>query len=65
PRLAGLAWQTRFLHNGAVTSLEQLFCLEPRPTVSLPAQTAVGHLETCGALSVDEKHQLIAYLRSL
>lgn len=65
PRLTGLAWQTRFLHNGSVTSLEQLFCLEPRPTVALPAQTAVGHLETCGALSVDDKHQLIAYLRSL
>lgn len=65
PRLTGLAWQRRLLHNGSVTSLEELFCLAPRPMVTVPAQTAVGHEMTCEGLSAAEKQALIGYLRSL
>ncbi len=65
PRLTGVTWQTRFLHNGAVGSLEELFCLAPRPMVTLAAQTAVGHTMTCDGLTTTEKQQLIDYLRSL
>ena len=65
PRLTGVAWQGRFLHNGSVRTLEELFCLTPRPMVMIPAQTAVGHEQTCGALSTTEKQALIGFLRSL
>jgi len=65
PRFVGLAWQSRYLHNGAVESLEQLFCLSPRPMVTTVAQTAGGHLQTCDGLTVGEKQALIGYLRSL
>jgi hypothetical protein len=65
PRFVGLAWQSRYLHNGAVESLEQLFCLTPRPVVTTVAQTAGGHLQTCEGLSVVEKQALIGWLRSL
>lgn len=65
PRMTGLAWQTRFLHNGSLTTLEELFCLAPRPLVTLPAQTTVGHRFTCEGLTTDEKQQLMAWLRSL
>ena len=65
PRFTGLAWQQRYLHNGAVESLEQLFCLSPRPMVTTVAQTAGGHLQTCESLTVNEKQALIGYLRSL
>jgi hypothetical protein len=65
PRMTGVAWQTRFLHNGSVSTLEALFCLSPRPMVTLPAQTAVGHRFTCDGLTVVEKQQLVAYLRAL
>jgi hypothetical protein len=65
PRFNGLAWQRRYLHNGAVGSLEELFCLAPRPMVTIPAQTAGGHLMTCDGLTATEKQALIGYLRSL
>lgn len=65
PRMTGLAWQKNFLHNGAVPTLEALFCLTPRPMVTTLAQTAVGHAMTCDDLTTREKEQLIAYLRSL
>ena len=64
PRLVLLWAQTRFLHNGALSSLEQLFCLAPRPTQAPPMSTA-GHRQTCDGLDVDEKRALIAYLESL
>ena len=65
PRFTGLAWQHRFLHNGSVGSLEELFCLTPRPMVTIPAQTAGGHLQTCDGLTAPEKQALIGFLRSL
>lgn len=65
PRMTGVAWQTRFLHNGAVEDLEALFCLTPRPVVTTLAQTAGGHDMTCEGLTVPQKQQLIDYLRSL
>ena len=65
PRFTGLAWQHRFLHNGSVGSLEELFCLTPRPMVTIPAQTAGGHLQTCDGLTTPEKQALIGFRRSL
>jgi hypothetical protein len=65
PRMAGMAWQLRLLHNGSLNSLEELFCLTPRPMVMVPAQTAVGHQMTCEGLTTDEKWALVTYLRSL
>ncbi|MEO6950216.1 MAG: hypothetical protein ABI321_00280 [Polyangia bacterium] len=64
PRLDALWLQHRFLHNGALSSLEQLFCLEPRPVRKKPLG-GEGHRQTCDGLSVPEKHALIAYLESL
>jgi hypothetical protein len=64
PRLNALWLQRRFLHNGALSSLEQLFCLEPRPKRETPLG-GEGHRETCDGLTVDDKQALIAYLRSL
>lgn len=65
PRFTGLAWQHRYLHNGAVNSLEELFCLVPRPMVTTYAETAGGHLQTCNGLTDAEKQALIGYLKSL
>lgn len=65
PRLTGLENQTRYLHNGSIDSLEQLFCLEPRPDNPAPAQSSKGHRMTCDDLSTSEKQKLITYLRSL
>lgn len=64
PRLTALWLQERFLHNGALSSLEQLFCLEPRPTAESPLN-AEGHDETCDGISDAQKRALIAYLETL
>jgi len=64
PRLQALWLQRRFLHNGSLSSLEQLFCLEPRPKYPAPLSTE-GHKQTCDNLTDDEKKSLIGYLRSL
>ncbi|MGZ3438903.1 MAG: hypothetical protein ACXVDD_05285 [Polyangia bacterium] len=64
PRLVGSWALSRFLHDGAVSSLESLFCLEPRPAA--PADTAMGsqgHDMTC-TLATTEKQDLLAYLRA-
>lgn len=65
PRLAGMPWQTRLLHNGSLDSLEELFCLVPRPMVQTRAQTAMGHMMTCTDLTADEKVAMIGWLRTL
>lgn len=66
PRLVGLWAAQRFLHNGSVDSLEELFCLEgPRVPITEPAFGNQGHDMTCDGLSADEKRELIAFLRSL
>lgn len=61
------AWKsgTRFLHNGAVDTLEDLFCLDrARPSRSDEPFGDQGHTETCEGLSPDEKRALIASLRA-
>ncbi len=63
PRLVGLWAMTRFLHNGALDSLEQLLCLAPRPDAAIPAQGAQGHTFGCDAPEADRR-ALVAYLKS-
>ena len=66
PRLYGMWATTRFLHNGSVSSLEALFCLESeRPTIEAEPWSDGGHRETCDGLEDEEKRALIAFLRSL
>ena len=66
PRLTGLWAQRRFLHNGALSSLAQLFCLEgPRPGGHEPPLGTQGHDFTCGGLTLEEKQALMAYVESL
>ncbi|HEX9105100.1 MAG TPA: hypothetical protein VF997_22970, partial [Polyangia bacterium] len=64
PRLVGTWAMSRFLHDGAVPSLESLFCLAPRPPA--PNDTAMGsqgHEMTC-SLADGDKQDLLAYLRA-
>ena len=65
PRMAGLFSQTRFLHNGSVASLEELFCLSPRDPSRAEGQRSDGHGMTCQGLTELEKRRLITYLKSL
>ena len=65
PRLNGMWAKKRFLHNGSLSSLEELFCLAGnRPTSFDPIFGDAGHMMTCDGLSVVERQQLIAFLRS-
>jgi hypothetical protein len=65
PRLVGLWAMKRFLHNGSVQSLEELLCVDgPRTPRTDDAMGNGGHLYGCDSLSIDEKIDLIAYLRS-
>ena len=64
PRLVGLWSQTRLLHNGAVNSLEQLLCLEPRPADTRHAQTTGVHTFGC-ELDSAARRDLVAFLESL
>lgn len=65
PRIVGSWTFNRFLHNGAVDSLESLFCMNAaRPTRSDEPFGDQGHMETCNGLSDDDKRALIAYLRA-
>lgn len=64
PRLAGGWVPQRFLHNGAVESLEALLCLEPREGVSEAAFGDGGHELGCD-LPEPDRRDLIAYLRSI
>jgi hypothetical protein len=64
PRLTGMWAKRRFLHNGSLSSLEQLFCLDgPRPGIVEPPHADGGHEMTCD-LARDEKLSLISYLLS-
>ena len=65
-RLTGVGMWTfgRFLHNGALSSLEQLFCLEPRPAAGTEPLETGGHAFTCDGLSTEEKQALLAYVRA-
>ena len=65
PRLVGTWALSRFLHNGAVDSLERLFCLDgSRPTRQDEPFGDQGHMQTCDGLSEGEKRALLAYLRA-
>ena len=64
PRLVGTWAMSRFLHDGAVPTLESLFCLEARPPA--PNDTAMGsqgHDMTC-TLGAADQQDLLAYLRA-
>ncbi|MET0595345.1 MAG: hypothetical protein ABW133_21790 [Polyangiaceae bacterium] len=63
PRLVGIWAFNRFLHNGSVDSLEQLFCLTPRPNVTEKAYGSQGHTYGCSAPE-DDRRAIIDYLRS-
>jgi len=65
PRLMGLWSAKRFLHNGAVPSLESLLCTDGnlRGSIMLPAYGDGGHTFGC-ALSAADKAALISYLKS-
>ncbi len=66
PRLLGLWASDRFLHNGAVHSLDELLCLGgPRPAGNdeLAFQN-VGHTFGCDTLTDEDKRALIAYLNA-
>ncbi len=66
PRLTGGWAFKRFLHNGALDSLEELFCVDgARPEIKTLGQGAQGHRETCDGLTAEEKRAIIAYLRSI
>ncbi len=64
PRLVGAGTFGRFLHNGALDSLEQLFCLKARPAAEVPPFAARGHEFGCDSLSVQQREQLAAFLRA-
>lgn len=65
PRLVG-AWAfERFLHNGALDSLEQLLCLAPRPPSETPPFAATGHEFGCDTLTPEQRRHLVDFLRSL
>jgi mono/diheme cytochrome c family protein len=63
PRLVGLWAMERFLHNGALDSLEQLLCLAPRPAPSASPDSAAGHEAGC-ELPAADRQALIDFLRS-
>ena len=63
PRLSGLWAMDRFLHNGALDSLEQLLCLAPRPGVNETAFGDGGHTFGCELPEAD-RVALAAYLRA-
>lgn len=70
PRLVGMWAQGRLLHNGSLSSLQQLFCMDGDaggsdagrpPSGSEPLET-VGHDFTCDNLTDGDKQALMAYL---
>lgn len=64
--LDGIWSINRFLHNGSLTSLEQLFCLNgPRPASKGEGLSTEGHRYTCDGLSFAEKTDTIEFLKSL
>lgn len=63
PRLVGLGSMKRFLHNGSLDTLEQLLCLQQRPTVTTPALGGGGHTFGC-QLPQPEREALLRYLRA-
>ncbi len=62
PRLVGMWATTRFLHDGALADLDQLFCLADRPPVGSEPLRSDGHAFTCDGLSVEDRRALEAYV---
>jgi hypothetical protein len=67
PRLSGVWAQTRLLHNGSVETLEELLCVNRRnKNLDLfSPYSSVGHNYGCESLSLEEKTNLIEFLKSL
>jgi len=63
PRLNGLWAMSRFLHNGALDSLEQVLCVAPRPGGRDLAFGDQGHTFGCELPDAD-RVALLAYLRA-
>jgi mono/diheme cytochrome c family protein len=65
--LSGIWSWGRFFHNGQLTTLEDVFCLNgPRPaSPPYPGHSTAGHAYTCDGLTTDQKESLIAFLKSL
>jgi hypothetical protein len=63
PRLLGLWAFDRFLHDGALDSLEQLLCLDPRPATRELAYGAQGHEFGCD-LPAPDRRAIVAYLEA-
>ena len=61
PRLSGLFALGRLLHNGSLTSLEQLLCVEERPVSGAPPYANTGHTYGCDLSSAD-KASLLSFL---
>lgn len=65
PRLAGVFWMNRLLHNGSVSSLDELLCVGgERTLITEWAYGNDGHLYGCD-LSEPEKASLVAFLESI
>lgn len=64
PRMWGMWSFSRFLHNGALDSLEQLLCVAPRPADTEAPFSAQGHRYGCDGVSADDRAALLAYLRA-
>ena len=63
PRLVGAWAMKRFLHNGALDSLEQLLCVQPRAGNLPPPHGDQGHTYGCDRPEAD-RVLLIEYLRA-
>jgi hypothetical protein len=63
PRLVGLSFAKRFLHNGSLDSLEQLLCLEERPAQRQEPFGDDGHRFGCD-LPESDRRAIIDYLRA-
>ncbi len=66
-KLSGVWSMSHLLHNGSVSSLADLFCLNgPRPDSGLGSgYSSAGHRYTCDGLTPVEKNNIIAFLESL
>ena len=64
PRLRGVHALTRFLHNGSVSSLEELLCIDERPASELPPFANTGHEYGCD-LSIEQRLDIVAFLQSI
>ncbi len=65
PRITGVFWMNRLLHNGSVNSLDELLCVDgPRePSAEMPYSND-GHLFGC-ELPKEDRRALVAFVESL